>query len=444
MTEDTIFAPATAAGRAGIAVIRISGPRAGTALERMSGRQSPAPRRALYCRLTDPATGADLDAGLAVWFPGPASFTGEDVVEFHVHGGRATIQAVCAALGDMAGFRFAEPGEFTRRAFHNGKLDLSEVEGLADLVAAETEAQRRQALRQLHGGLGQLCEAWRAELVQSLALIEAEIDFPEEGLPDSLARTVKHNIYELSEQISQHLDDNRRGERIRDGLFIAILGAPNVGKSSLLNLLAQRDAVIVSDEPGTTRDVVDVHLDIAGYAVTLADTAGLRDPVGKIEREGIRRALERAATADLRLVVVDAGETELNAQAGSLLRPGDICLFNKMDLHPDTSPPPELAGCPVVALSARTGENVDVLLDAIASRAVALLSHDAGAPLTRERHRLCLEECRAALVRGTEAALPELMAEDLRLAARALGRVTGRVDVDEVLDVIFREFCIGK
>ncbi|MBT5050308.1 MAG: tRNA uridine-5-carboxymethylaminomethyl(34) synthesis GTPase MnmE, partial [Rhodospirillaceae bacterium] len=286
MTNDTIFAPATAAGRAGIAVIRISGPAAGQALRDLAGLASPAPRHATRCRLVDPGSGDTLDDGLALWFPAPASFTGEDVVELHVHGGRATVGVVCAALADRKEYRIAEPGEFTRRAFDNGKLDLTEVEGLADLVAAETEAQRKQALRQLDGALGRHCEGWRDQLLRTLALIEADIDFPEEGLPEDLATAIKHNIWELEDNLSQYLDDNRRGERIRDGVFIAILGAPNVGKSSLLNALAQRDAVIVSHTPGTTRDVVEVHLDLSGYAVTLADTAGLREAADHIEQEG--------------------------------------------------------------------------------------------------------------------------------------------------------------
>ena len=444
MTHDTIFAPATAAGRAGVAVVRISGQRAGKALAVLAGLDAPTARRAIRCRLTDPATGDVLDDGLALWFPAPASFTGEDIAELHLHGGRATVQAVCATLAAMTGYRIAEPGEFTRRAFHNGKLDLTEVEGLADLVAAETEAQRKQALRQLDGALGQQFEAWRGDLLRTLALIEAEIDFPEEGLPDDLIARIKHNIHELLASITLYLDDRRRGERIRDGLFIAILGAPNVGKSSLLNALAQRDAVIVSDTPGTTRDVIEVHLDLAGYAVTIADTAGLRAAASDIEQEGIRRALARAETADLRLVVFDAAAHTEESQAATLFRPGDMGILNKIDLSPNKLIPREMAGCPLIALSVTTGKNMDVLLETLAQRVTALVAEDGTAPLTRERHRQCLGECRDALVRAGEAALPELMAEDLRMAARALGRVTGRVDVEELLDVIFREFCIGK
>lgn len=444
MVSNTIFAPATAAGRAGIAVVRISGPRAGGTLSELAGLNRPAPRRAIRCRVTDPATGEALDDALALWFPGPASFTGEDTAELHLHGGLATVQAVCAALANISGCRPAEPGEFTRRAFHNGKLDLTEVEGLADLVAADTEAQRKQALRQLDGALGRKFEDWRIHLLRTLALIEAEIDFPEEDLPQEIVTQIGHNIRDLQNQITQYLDDRRRGERIRTGVFIAILGAPNVGKSSLLNTLAQRDAVIVSDTPGTTRDIVEVHLDLSGYAITIADTAGLRDAGSDIEQEGIRRALARAEAADLRLVVFDASIGGHVSPAKDLLQPGDIGVFNKIDLIQTGDIPPELAGCPAIGLSAQTGENIETLLEAIVSRVEELVVDDGSAPLTRERHRQCLQDCRDALVRAENAALPELMAEDLRLAMRSLGRITGSVDVEDVLDVIFREFCIGK
>jgi tRNA modification GTPase len=444
MTTDTIFAPATASGRAGVAVIRVSGPGSAQALRDLAGLVNPAPRRAVRCRLVDPVAGDVLDDGLALWFPGPASFTGEDVVEFHIHGGRATVQAVCAVLATRKGYRIAEPGEFTRRAFDNGKLDLTRVEGLSDLIAAETEAQRKQALRQLDGVFGAHCEGWREQLLRTLALIEADIDFPEEGLPDDLAASITHNISELCESITLYLDDNRRGERIRDGLFIAIVGPPNVGKSSLLNVLARRDAVIVSDTPGTTRDVVEVYLDLAGYAVTVADTAGLHEATDTVEQEGIRRAHERANAADLRLVVFDAGLRDPDPQSVALLQTGDIAIFNKIDTVPGTIIPDSVKRSTAIPLSVKTGENMDSLMEVLASRVAGLVEAEGPVPLTRERHRLALDACRDALRRAQTASLPELVAEDVRLAARALGRITGRVDVEEVLDVLFREFCIGK
>lgn len=444
MMNDTIFAPATAPGKAGIAVIRISGPAAGQALREMTGITNPASRHASRCNLVDPKTGSSLDDGLALWFPGPASFTGEDVLEFHLHGGRATVRAVCDVLGQFDDLRLAEPGEFTRRAFDNGKLDLTEVEGLADLIDAETESQRVQGLRQLGGSLGSLVEGWRQTLLRTLALMEADIDFPDEGLPDHLETEAKHNILGLKSEISIYLDDQHRGERIRDGIFIAILGAPNVGKSSLLNALVHRDVAIVTDLAGTTRDVLDVHLDLAGFAVTLADTAGLRASDDIIEQEGVRRALKRADEADLRLVVFDATEQAINPNSLELLTGNSIAVANKIDLTKDGSVPEGFDGLPVIAVSAKREENMGHLLDVLTERVTDLMDNRAGTPLTRARHREALMDCRAALVRAEVAGESELVAEDLRLAARALGRITGRVDVEDVLDVIFREFCIGK
>ena len=444
MTDDTIFAPATAPGKAGIAVIRVSGGQAALALRQLTGLADPQPRRAGRCRLVDPATGAGLDDGLAIWFPAPASFTGEDVVELHLHGGRATVRAVCEVLSRMPECRMAEPGEFTRRAFHNGKLDLTEVEGLADLIAAETEAQRKQALRQLDGALGALLEGWRQDLLRTLALIEAEIDFPEEGLPDHLEPEIRHNISTLYQNITQYLDDKRRGERVREGVFIAILGAPNVGKSSLLNALVRRDVAIVTETAGTTRDVLEVNLDLGGYAVTIADTAGLRETDDQIEREGVRRALQRADHADLRLVVFDATDREHDPASAALLEDGSLAVLNKIDLLENREFFDPIAEFPVIPVSALGEINMSVLIDAMTQRVADLMDDQGGAPLTRARHRQALTDCQGALLRAQQAGGPELVAEDVRLAARALGRITGRVDVEEVLDVIFREFCIGK
>ena len=455
MKSGTIFALASAPGRAGVAVIRVSGPGAGSALEGLGGA-IPKPRHATRARFRDPDTGESLDDGLCLWFPGPASFTGEDVAEFHIHGGRAAIAAMVGALGRVPGLRPAEPGEFTRRGFENGKMDLTEAEALADLVDAETAAQRRQALRQLDGELGRLFEGWRGGLIRALAHLEAAIDFPEEGLPDDLQAEINVYILGLIEELTQYLDDNRRGERLRDGVSIAILGAANVGKSSLLNALARRDAAIVSGLAGTTRDVIEVHLDIGGYPVVVADTAGLREVGDEVEREGVARALARADAADLRLVVFDAGAPSADPAAVALLD-GDghggggvaLAVWNKCDLL-DTPPPPRVGGHQALAISVLTGEGMAELLGAVEARVADLLADAAGAAmsLTRLRHRNALEECRGALGRAAkgiaEAAAVELIAEDTRLAMRALGRITGRVDVEDVLDVIFREFCIGK
>jgi len=418
----------------------------------------PAPRMAARARFIDPATGATLDDGLALWFPAPRSFTGEDVAELHLHGSRSVIAAVMAALARQPGLRPAEAGEFTRRAFDAGKLDLAQVEGLADLVAAETEAQRRQARRQLDGALGRLTESWRTRLLRALAHAEAEIDFPDEDLPGGLIAALGAELEAVRGEIRAHLADARRGERLREGLSIAILGPPNAGKSSLLNALAQREASIVSALAGTTRDVIEVQLDLGGYPVVIADTAGIRDTVENvggesgdqshdlIEQEGIRRALARAEAADLKIIVLDATAGEPDAAIAALIDADAVVVLNKIDIAPHAEP---IVAGHVCRLSVRTGAGLGELLASLRHEVERRLAVQEGAApaITRARHRAALEDCAAALDRalGDEAGCaPELLAEDLRLAARALGRITGRVGVEDVLDIIFREFCIGK
>lgn len=444
-TGPTIFAVATAPGRGGVAVLRVSGPGAGPALAALSRRPLPAPRRACLADLSDPADGTPIDRGLVLWFPGPASYSGEDMAEFQVHGGRAVVARLAAALAALPGLRPAEPGEFTRRAFHNGKLDLTEAEAVADLVAAETEAQRRQALRQLDGALGRLYEGWRSRLVRALAHLEAEIDFPDEGLPPALAEAVQGELVGLGEEIARHLSDHRRGERLRDGIAIAILGAPNAGKSSLLNALAGRDAAIVSERAGTTRDVVEVQLDLAGYPVVLADTAGLREAADEIEQEGVRRALARAEQADIRLALFDATALpRLDARTRAVVDDDTVIVVSKIDAAPGAEL--GLAGPGALGISVRDGRGMEALLARLAGMlAERYAAGSAESPaLTRVRHRVALEECLSCLERARSGGLAELVAEDVRLAARALGRITGRVDVEDLLDVIFRDFCIGK
>ena len=457
MSPETIYALASAGGQAGIAVIRISGPQAGAALTALTGGgKPPKPRQATKVRLADTATSDVLDDGLALWFPGPESFTGEDTAELHVHGGHAVIEGVLGALGAMEGLRMAEPGEFTRRAFENGKLDLTAAEGLADLVAAETAAQRKQALRQLEGELGRLYEDWRERLLAALAHLEAGIDFSDEDLPPGVEADAARELALLEKEIAAHLKDGRRGERLRSGLLIAIIGPPNAGKSSLLNLLARRDAAIVSEVAGTTRDVIEVHLDLGGYPVIVADTAGLRDISDdgggdggdEIEIEGMRRARLKAGDADLRLAVFDGEAWPETDPATAALVDGDtLVVVNKADLKAP-KPPLAVKGEPALAISALTGDGIEGLLSAMTARLEGLMGTAASPALTRVRHREALEECLGALGRVVAAdgndGKPELAAEDLRLAARALGRITGRVDVEDVLDVIFRDFCIGK
>ena len=447
----TIVALASGRGRAGVAVIRISGPAAGSLLEQMAG-VVPAPRVAARAALRDPRSGQVLDDGLVLWFPAPASYTGEDVAELHVHGGAAVVSAALNALCARQGVRIAEPGEFTRRAFLNGKLDLVQAEAVADLVDAETEEQRRQALSQLEGRLSAIYDSWRVRLRDALAHLEAVIDFPDEELPEDLISSIRQNLGELLGELTAHLEDGRRGERLRDGLCVVIAGAPNVGKSSLLNALARRDAAIVSERAGTTRDVVEVRLDLGGLPVIVADTAGLREGRDEIESEGIRRALARAETADLRIVMVEASPAiKPDSRIRSLLDEDAMVVVNKIDLH-EVAPGTRVEGRQVWPMSVTAGTGLDSFLDALEKRVERRMGRGESPVITRERHRSSIEETAACLRRfmaGSENgemtnARLELVAEDLRLAARTLGRITGKIGVEELLDVVFRDFCIGK
>lgn len=458
MEIDTIYAlgtPVPSRAQPGaISVIRLSGPRAAEALilltergafERGRSARDPAlpePRRMTLRSLYDPTSGETIDRGLIVWFAAPNSETGETMAELHLHGGRAVVGGALGALARLGFCRMAEPGEFTRRAFENGKLDLTRAEAIADLVAAETDQQRRQALQQMDGALHRLYGNWRDAGLRTLAHLEAAIDFPDEDLPSGIADEVKAGISRLHAEIAAHLDD-RRGERLREGLHIAIIGPPNAGKSSLLNLLARRDAAIVSDTAGTTRDVIEVHLDLGGWPVVLADTAGLRDARDAIEQEGVRRARARAASADLRLLVLDAtsdwqGERDRLVDStdgwNSTL---DIVVVNKIDRAP-------VDRVGVVTVSALSGDGLPELLNRIEHSAETLMHEGDAPPLTRARHREALVECQASLARALAAPEIALAAEDVRLAMRALGRITGTVRIDELLDIIFRDFCIGK
>ena len=390
----------------------------------------------------DPDTGEALDDGLALWFPGPASVTGEDVAELHLHGSRAVLAAVMTALA-RRGLRLAEPGEFTRRAFENGKLDLTQAEAVADLAAAETEAQRRQALRQLEGRLGALYRGWGERLQRLLAHLEAAIDFPDEDLPREIEARVAAETATLANEIEAHLADDRRGERLRDGIAVAIVGPPNAGKSSLLNQLARREAAITSPIAGTTRDVIEVAIDLAGYPVVLADTAGLRDSTDAVEQEGLRRARARAETAELRLFVFDAARPDDAAGVAQWPGPDTILVANKIDLLREKASPKQRKPASPMPISALTGDGIGELLAELAKR-IASRYETTSPLLTRARHREALQVALAALRRSQAARLPELCAEDLRLAWRSLGRITGRVDVEDLLDVIFADFCLGK
>ena len=419
-------------------MLRISGPDARRALTLLAGGMPP-PRVAQRRRLVDPQRGDALDEGLVLWFPAPRSATGEDLAELHLHGSRAVLAAVMQALTRL-GLRLAEPGEFTRRAFLNGKLDLLQAEAVADLAAAETEAQRRQAMRQLDGELGDVYRGWRDRLTRILAHLEAAIDFPDEDLPPEIEDRISGEIEALLAEIERHLADGHRGERLRDGIDVAIVGPPNAGKSSLLNRIARRDVAITSPIPGTTRDVIEVAIDLGGYPIVLADTAGLRDSADAIEQEGKRRAVQRAEQAEIRLFVFDIAQPADAAGASAWPGADTILVANKIDLAP--APDTDLSP-PALLVSALTGEGIDRLLTVLGERVAQTYRIEAPV-LTRARHRQALKEAAASLRRSFFAALPELRAEDLRLALRSLGRITGAVDVEDLLDVIFRDFCIGK
>ena len=438
--SDTIFALASAPGRAGVGVVRVSGTAARNCLKALTNKDEICPRRAVLTVLKS-CDGQTIDQALALWFDGPNSFTGEDVVEFHVHGGRAVLSALFDALQSLPGLRPAEPGEFSRRAVENGKFDLTQAEAIADLVDAETEAQRRQALRQYGGALGVLYGRWRADLVSAQALAEAAIDFSDEEIPDDVLGGARAKAADVLRQMQSHLDDAKCGELVREGLKLAVIGPPNVGKSSLVNALVKREVSIVSAVAGTTRDVIDVRLNLGGYAFVLSDTAGLRESGDEIEAEGVRRALIAARSADVVLLVRDGSMPAPFDLPEGLVDEHMVVVWNKSDL-PSAVSEEGRASCGV-RVSARTGEGVDALIDVLAKMAEKRLYRPA-VSLTRPRHRAALVDGVAALTRAQNVEDPELFAEDLRLASRAIGRIVGVVDVDEILDVVFRDFCIGK
>jgi tRNA modification GTPase len=450
----TIFALSSGRPPAAIAVVRVCGPNARGALERLIGRVPP-PRQATLARVRELGSGEVIDEALALWFPGPHSETGEDMAELQLHGGHAVIGAVLDALGTIEGCRPAEAGEFTRRAFENGRLDLTAVEGLADLIGAETPAQRRQAFRQLKGLIGDRAEAWRRQLIEALALVEARIDFADEAdVPEDLVQPALYAAQQLRSEIAAVLADSGRGERLRDGLIVAIAGPPNAGKSTLLNRLVRREAAIVSPFPGTTRDIVEVHLNLDGYPVTLLDTAGIRESDDPVEQEGVRRAGARMATADLVLWVIDASAAggAMEKSDKNIVKSDTWLMRNKIDLAVEnlcTSSESRSTGSSgaIFSISATTGAGVDAFLAALSVYARDYFAATEPPIVTRVRHRRALEETVSALegavaqgVSGSE----ELIAEELRSAATTLGRLTGRVDVEDILDVIFRDFCIGK
>jgi tRNA modification GTPase len=439
--EQTIFALSSGRPPSAIAIVRVSGPQAGPALTALAGK-TPLPRIVTRALLRDVAQ-QPIDDAVVLWFPGPASATGEDVAEFHVHGGRAVLAALFAALSAFADMRTAEPGEFTRRAFENGKLDLTEAEGLDDLIHADTDRQRRQALRHLKGLLGDRARDWRAQIIEASALIEAGIDFSDEGdVPAELIAPAVVKIKVLLREIEEVLAAQGRSERLRDGLVVAIAGPPNVGKSTLINQLARREVAIVSPHAGTTRDIIEVQLDLDGYPVTVIDTAGIRETSDPIEQEGVRRARARAADADLVLWVVDANHGESRHQGAAPM----WVVRNKVDLDAAVSGFPSGQGGTDFEISAVRGDGIQQLIVALIGFAQDYFGSGEGGLISRERQRQLLQQTAAALQRSISVvgAGEELAAEDLRMAVHSLGKLLGRVDVEDILDVIFREFCVGK
>ena len=441
---ETIYAEATAGGVAGVAVVRLSGPNAAHILEGLAGAL-PSPRRATHRPLFSPLDGDLIDRGLVLWFPKPHSFTGEDVVEFHLHGGRAVVEGLFNAIQHYSCVRLAEPGEFSRRAFMNGKLDLTAAEGLADLVASETDAQRRQALRQLSGELGELYERWREELLRFQARVEATLDFVEEDVPTDLLAGVRVGLGVLLVQLNSHLDDGGRGEIVRRGLRLVIAGAPNVGKSSLINRLCGREVSIVYPSGGTTRDVIEAQLDFEGLPATISDTAGIRDARNPVEREGVRRGNLAVKKADILILVFDATTyPAMDESTLSLLQESSCVVFNKTDAVKEMQSPVLIEGRAAHHISCITGEGIKELTTSLHRQVRAFTDRTEAPLLTRARHREALARCAAGIERAMSLDDPELVAEELRSASSALGQITGRVGVEDILDFIFSEFCIGK
>ncbi len=442
MANDTIFALSSAPGKAAVAVVRVSGPQVKTILAATTGGV-PEPRKASRRNIRKPGRNEIIDDGIVIFFSGPSSATGEDVAEFHIHGGRAVLQALLVAFSSFDGCRPAEAGEFSLRAFENGKIDLTAAEGIADLVDAETEAQRRQAQRQAGGELARKYDAWRDQIIESQALIESDIDFSDEADVDDQAFQMAHqSIQLLVGDLSTHLNSASRGEIVRSGYRVVIAGPTNAGKSSLLNALAERDVAIVSDQAGTTRDVIEVHLDLAGYPVIVSDTAGMRATRDTVEQEGIRRTIDRASQSDLVLWLRDI-TTDIEQAAPPPEARRVIEVFNKADLTSNTC---AVDGGGRYQISVKTGFGIPELVDRLCDVIREDLTLDDPVVPTNSRHRHYLGDCRQHLETflSSDHAQLELRAEDLRLAATALGRITGRIDVEDVLDQIFSRFCIGK
>ncbi len=462
----TIFAPITSPIRAGISVIRISGSKTAHCLKILGFKGEAQHQKVSFQKIRDPKTAEIIDEVLVSFFKSPKSFTGEDVAEISIHASPFIAKKIFEILSNLEDVRFAEAGEFSKRAFLNGKLDLVQAEAIPDLIAAETAAQHKQALRQLEGKLGEIYEDWRFRLIENSAMLEAAIDFPDEDLPKNITDRVEAEVKKLATEIATHLNDKKIGQKIKDGLSLAIIGAPNVGKSSLINFLAQSEVAIVSEIAGTTRDVVEVHLSIAGVAVKISDTAGLRETEDKIEAEGIRRALKKASEADLKIFLADASNPILRED---LIDENTILVENKIDvLSSATGPrredgvtpnvdldyrrPPsprlhdgvQLTNSDSIKISLTNNTNTSALLKKLEEKILELIPSQSSPLITQERYRLALQNAVSNLENFNLQKNIELAAEDLRMTAREIGRITGKVDIENILDVIFSRFCIGK
>jgi tRNA modification GTPase len=442
---DTIFATATAPVKSGVAIIRISGSKSMTCLKVLIGDALVVPRVAMLKKVMNFVNNEQIDEALVLWFPAPKSFTGEDIVELHIHGSRAVTKEILEILSKVEGVRMAAPGEFSKRAFDNGKMDLTEAEGLADLIDAETKAQARQAIRQKTGVLGDLYDGWRADLVSILANIEAYIDFPDEEIPYEVIKQVKQKVESLNKAISKHLDDNLCGQKLRSGIHAIIIGAPNSGKSSLLNNLAKRDIAIVSDIAGTTRDLIEVHLDLNEIPLTLIDSAGLRDTKEKIEEEGIRRTLSKVKDAEIKIALFDATELpHIDLKTYKLIDEDTLVVISKADLVKNVEISDSIKKYNPIVISVAKAQGIDKFISKLTDMASNHISITGDPIITRQRHRNHLTQAVGFLDKFDVNTELEISCENLRLAALEIGRITGYINIEEILDEIFSKFCIGK
>ncbi len=442
----TIYALSSGAGVSGVAVIRVSGPDTENVIKKLTSKEIPVPRVATLRKLNNTNTSELIDEGLILWFPGPESYTGEDMAEIHIHGGKAVILAIQKEISKIKNCRLAEPGEFTKQAFQNGKINLLKAESIADLISAETEIQRLQAIKIMEGKSSETFNQLREKLLKLLSFVEAKIDFPEEDLPEENLRKIKKDSSEILSEINKILNDQKVGEIIREGFKIAILGPTNAGKSSLLNNLSNREVAIVSEVAGTTRDVVETHLNIDGYPVIISDTAGIRDSKDEIEKKGIKLSLKKAENADLKLVVVDAKSIDLSGFLNDILKNDAILVINKSDLLKEKLDP-EISKFNHVLISLKNNLNIDKLISKIKKSLKNKFITEEDVLITRERHRQHLVQCADHLKSFSDKNNKEdfdKAAEDLRLAVRHLGMIVGKVDVEEILGTIFNDFCIGK